>query len=367
MRFYRSMFRSLMIILSILAITPGLGFSEQSTDSKTKPETATSEIKFSATLLEAEGVVLVINKATNTATAAAEGLKVFPGDLIQTQADSAVDILYEDGNVTSIDENTTIEIKALSLEKDQMISIVELTKGRIRNSVAKVMNSRIKFEVHTRSGVAGITGTPPWFVSIVPGAEMAEIDLLTKKGDAGGLSFIGTDKNATRVNLTPGTRTTATRGSPPAPPKKIEPARLKMLEKAVQVRVKPEVREKKRTLYTEKIAAIISTIKANEKRERAKPQEKPKPKVEPKAEQKAEPKSKPTPIAEKKQKTDPAPAEKVKTKPVAEEKQKEKAVKKKTKKKKSKKKKKKRAKKKSDDDMQDMFKRSRRKIDDKFK
>jgi len=357
------MCRSLLLIVSILAIMPGLAFSEQSTDSKTKPDTATSEIRFSATLLEAEGVVLVINKATNTATAAAEGLKVYPGDLIQTQADSAVDILYEDGNVTAIDEKTTIEIKALSLEKDQMISVVELTKGRIRNSVAKVMNSRIKFEVHTRSGVAGITGTPPWFVSIVPGAETAEIDLLTKKGDAGGVSFVGTDKNATRVNLTPGTRTTATKGSPPAPPKKIEPERLKMLEKALPVRIKSEIREEKRTIFTEKIAAIISTIKANEKKERAKPQKKHKPKIEPKA----EPKSKPTPMVEEKQKTAPAPTEKVKTKPVAEEKQKEKALKKKTKKKKSKKKKKKRAKKKSDDDMQDMFKRSRRKIDDKFK
>jgi hypothetical protein len=380
MRFIGSAGRAFLLTLSLLAITPGPVFPEGSSPDKAKPKTAAPESGFSALLLEAEGTVIVINKATNTATAAAEGVKVYPGDLVQTKADSAVDILYEDGNVTAIDENTIIEIKALSINKDQITSVIKLTKGRIRNSITKVMNTRMKFEVHTRSGVAGVTGTPPWLVNIVTGpdgTETAEIDLLTKEGDAGGVFFQGTDKDATKVTLSPGTRTTATKGSPPAPPKKIEPARLTMLEKAVPVRVKPEIREQKRNTFMEMIAATIGAIKAKEKEKKpeAKPEEKPKPKVElkakPKAKPKTEPKAEPKPPAikkpkakEVKQKSKSEPAETVKQKPKAEEKQKEKASKKKSK---SKKKKKKRAKKKSgDDDMQDMFKRSRRKIDDKF-
>lgn len=221
------------IAVAMLLLTPSISFSAN----------------FGAELTEIEGRVMVTKRSTGKTIAAREGMRIGAGDKVETGDEAAVDILYDDGNVTAMDENTVLTIKKLSLKPGQKSSVVDLGIGRIKNSVTKIVNIRASFEVQTKSAVAGVTGTPPWVVAVTKSSQgkfSTEIDLLTRGKDMGGLFVRGTDPGATEIRLSPGTRTVSTLGIAPQKPQRISAARSLALKKAVPIRVKQEKRQEKR-------------------------------------------------------------------------------------------------------------------------
>jgi hypothetical protein len=204
-------------------------------------------------------------------------MRILAGDKVETTPDAAVDILYDDGNVTAMDENTVLTIKKLTLKPGEKSSVIDLGIGRIKNSVTKIVNIRASFEVLTKSAVAGVTGTPPWVVAVMrdqQGKFSTEVDLLTRGKDMGGLFVRGTDPGATEIRLKPGTRTVSAFGIAPQKPFRISAARSLALKKAVPIRVKAEKRQEKRKKLEKKAKQLAKKKKQPDKKKEPKKKKK---------------------------------------------------------------------------------------------
>lgn len=204
---------------------------------------------FTAEIVDIDGKVTVTQKADGKAAPAQKGMKLVPGDVIETATDAEAELLYEDGNVTRVGEETTLTIKELSIADDKSRkTVLDLAVGQVKNSVSKLVSKTSSFEVHTKSATAGVTGTPPWVVKAIGGraggAQRTEVDLIT--GTSGQVYVRGIDPAAPKVFLTPGTRTIVPFGNPPSRPFTISPDRLAQLQKAMPITTPPETMQQKR-------------------------------------------------------------------------------------------------------------------------
>ena len=212
------------------------------------PTTAVAAVDYGAEIVDADGVVIVTVKATSEVTEAFVGQRLTVGDSIETGNNGVAEILFDDGNVTRIDENTLLTIEALSIEGDgSRKSVLGLAFGRVKNLVSKLEHKRSRFEVHTRSAVAGVRGTPKWVVSTFDGVRpTTEVDLLGGIDDTGSVFVRGKDKVGTEVLLKPRTRTVVTMGLAPTTPFVIDPDRFNRMRIILPILTPPEKREEKR-------------------------------------------------------------------------------------------------------------------------
>lgn len=233
---------------------------------------------FGAEIVDVDGKVYVIQKAAGKKIPAKAGMRVGSGDVIETAENAEAEILYDDGNVTRLDEETRLEISKLSVEPDKSReSVLNLAYGRIKNSVSKLVTTKSKFEVNTKTVTGGVTGTPPWVVNVVGGKNATgpvktEIDLL--KGEKGGVFVRGTDPNASTIILTPGTRTIARMGMPPTSPFLISAARMNDLQTRMPITTPPAMRQEKRQQLDAKPAESSKDNKEEKKGEAEKEAEK---------------------------------------------------------------------------------------------
>lgn len=238
-------------------------------------------LDFSAEIVDVYGQALITPKATGKTVAAAKGMKLAPGDALETKAKAELELLYDDGNITRIDEKTRITITRMSVEDDKSKqTLLNLAVGRVKNSVSKLSHEKSKFEVQTTSAVAGVTGTPPWIVAAIgePGKKQkVEVDLLPEKPGAAnhtaGVFVKGTDPGATKVTLTPGTGTFALAGKPPVMPAPIPPAKLQQLQTSMKITTPPQVQEQKKKELEQKIEEKKEEKKEEPKKEEAKKEE----------------------------------------------------------------------------------------------
>jgi hypothetical protein len=207
--------------------------------------TAFAAVDYGAELVDVEGNVWVTLKTGNETLDATVGLKLVAGDAIETGEDGAAEILFDDGNVTRMDENSKMTIETLSVDDDRnQRSVLGLAYGRVKNSVAKLVSKRSKFEVHTKSAVAGVTGTPEWVVGAFEGEKhTTEVDLLGEEGEEGSIFVMGTDPERSVVILVPRTRTIAVIGTAPVEPFPIEPDRFDMLSTLMPIKTSVETME----------------------------------------------------------------------------------------------------------------------------
>lgn len=237
---------------------------------------------FAAEIVDVYGQALIIPKATGKAVAAVKGMKLAPGDALETKARAELELLYDDGNITRIDEKTKLTITRMSMEDDKSKqTILNLAVGRVKNSVSKLSHEKSKFEVQTTSAVAGVTGTPPWVVAAIgdPGKKQkVEVDLLPEKPGAAnhtaGVFVKGTDAGATKVVLSPGTGTFAMAGKAPVMPAPIPPAKLQQLQTAMKIATPPQVQEQKKKELEQKIEEKKEDKKEDKKEEPKKEEEK---------------------------------------------------------------------------------------------
>ena len=92
-----------------------------------------------------------------------KGTRFVAGDKIITGSSGVVEILMDTGDLMNIDNNSEITIK--SLHKDtsgKTISTFWLAFGRVKAAVLRKLTTDSKFEFHTKSAIAGVSGSPPF-------------------------------------------------------------------------------------------------------------------------------------------------------------------------------------------------------------
>ncbi len=217
---------------------------------------------FGAEVMDVSGKAFIVFKEGGKTLPAARGMRLSQGDMIKTDDKGSVEILYEDGNLTRIDENTELLISKLKIGDDKSrISVLRLVRGRIKNSVTKIFKGRVSFTVHTKTAIAGVTGTPPWVVTFIPAkgkiqGARTEVDLLGKRGDTGSVLLKGVGKHAGMVVLNAGQRTIVPQGMAPLKPFSIRPQRLKKLQKSLPLTTPPAKQLEKKKEMKKKIEEI---------------------------------------------------------------------------------------------------------------
>lgn len=206
---------------------------------------------FGGNVVEVEGNVTVTSRGGDKKTVV-DGFRIKPGDTVETASASFAEIHFDDGNVTVMDENSRLTIKTLSTSKGKgKQSVIGLSFGKIKNSVVKLVRKKSKFEVHTKSSVMGVTGTPPWVVGAFPsktgGKFVTEVDLLGKPGDKGGVFVRGSDPKSPEVILKAGTRTIVEMGMPPVSPFAIDMGRFQNLNTLMPLRTLKGAIERKKS------------------------------------------------------------------------------------------------------------------------
>lgn len=211
-------------------------------------EPAAAAKSFGAEITDVSGSVFVIPKETNNIVNAVKGQRLVPGDTITTGAEGETEILYDDGNLTRLDENSRLLIEKLAIvEGGARETGIRLELGRVKNAVSKLGNKRSRFEVHSASAVAGVTGTPDWVVGLAgdPFSPTTEVDLLGKVGEEGEIYVEGAG-GAGRQAVTSGMRTVVQSGMPPTTPFAIDTERLQTLMRKMSLKTPKDLRDLKR-------------------------------------------------------------------------------------------------------------------------
>lgn len=229
-----------------------------------------------------EGKVFV---APGKSFTAMKGQMIFPGDIIETKPGAEVELLYEDGNVSRIGENSKVTLGEMVVDKKSRRTIINLAVGAIKNSVLKLSNSQSKFEVHSKTAVAGVTGTPHWIFTSSPDFEpKVNVSLLVAKNDKSktqGVFVRPAGKSDSALVLRPGFKTEVSFGKAPLPPEAMSEEEIDLLSKMLPIKTgMSSQREKRREFDLKWGFASDETAKVKpvqeEKEEAAPEQEKPK-------------------------------------------------------------------------------------------
>jgi hypothetical protein len=112
--------------------------------------------------VQAEGNAVVMHGGETKTTVLEEGSSVFEGDVIKTQADSRVKILFQDDSIIVVGPESQLQINqnVYSSAEGKRESNFKLLLGKIRVMVNKhLAASGTKFEVQTNTAVTGVRGT----------------------------------------------------------------------------------------------------------------------------------------------------------------------------------------------------------------
>ncbi|RMG32709.1 MAG: hypothetical protein D6732_13040 [Methanobacteriota archaeon] len=103
------------------------------------------------------GKTYVIKKAHHQVIEAKLGLPLYIGDRIETKKESRCEILYDNGNVVRLDENSIYRIAKIDEKAKESES--ELSLGKLWANIVKLFSGAQKFRVKTPTAVAAVRGT----------------------------------------------------------------------------------------------------------------------------------------------------------------------------------------------------------------
>ncbi len=98
-----------------------------------------------------------IKKAHHQVVEAKLNTPLFVGDRIETKKESRCEILYENGNVVRLDENSIYRIASINDKKKETES--ELSLGKLWANIVKLFSGEQSFQVKTPTAVAAVRGT----------------------------------------------------------------------------------------------------------------------------------------------------------------------------------------------------------------
>lgn len=81
------------------------------------------------------------------------------GDVIKTGSDSSAKINIDGNKLLKMDDNSIIQVATMSGNKEDNITTIILSNGRIMNSINEKLNANSRYEVKTLNTVIGVKGT----------------------------------------------------------------------------------------------------------------------------------------------------------------------------------------------------------------
>ena len=105
-----------------------------------------------------------ITSPGDSARLAFPGAVIFEKDIIRAKSRSKAEILFNDGNLLRLAQNTRVEISEYISDGHRKSTVLSLFRGKIQNKVKKLLGrvfgkKRDRFEVHTPTSVCGVRGT----------------------------------------------------------------------------------------------------------------------------------------------------------------------------------------------------------------
>ena len=115
--------------------------------------------KAKVTLLK--GSASVVKKGTIEAQPLAQGDMLSGGDRITTGKMSRIELKMPDGSYLRFDEETTFELQSIAFEKEQKRRKITISMilGKTWAKVSRLFGIKGRFEIATRTAVAGVRGT----------------------------------------------------------------------------------------------------------------------------------------------------------------------------------------------------------------
>lgn len=174
------------------------------------------------------------------------GQAVFPYDVIETQAKSRAQILFQDDSILNVAEKTRLEITEAIYDPVQgsRQSVMKLQEGKVRAIISRFLTGgQSKFEIHTPTTVAAARGTEVIVHHIIPPVltEPPRTILVLISGILLAQSM-AQDQVVGAVTMTPGTRVEVMPGAPPPLPTPVPPNELRQLLRDTTI-VRAEAKE----------------------------------------------------------------------------------------------------------------------------
>ncbi len=185
--------------------------------------TVTASYAFSSNvhgvLMVVKGDVQISSLKDKKTIKAKIGTKIFPGDTIETKKDARAKLVMVDKNIINISPDSKFILEKYEYEPDQNKkgALLNVIYGKVRATVTqKYDGEQNKFQVKTKSSVAGVRGTD-FMVSFSDVTQTAKIVTFEGRVEVGrGLDTAGRIMNP--VSVTPGQFTVANVNTPPAVP-----------------------------------------------------------------------------------------------------------------------------------------------------
>lgn len=134
-----------------------------------------------------KGKVSVKSARTGQKSRARLGSKVLPGDVIETEKDSRAKIVMVDNNEINISPESQIKIEKYEFDpsqgkKDVLLNVIY---GKVRSKVEQKYDGRTsKFQVKTKSAVAGVRGTD-FITGFTPATDTSQVVTFEGRVDFG--------------------------------------------------------------------------------------------------------------------------------------------------------------------------------------
>ncbi len=184
--------------------------------------------RIGATAIVVKGHVGVTSTGETEQRRVRVGTGFSEGDTVRTEVESMVEIVFDTGHTVALGEKSNVVIQAMSKTRGGgSRSIFGLSVGSMKSLVRKLRSKDSRFEIHTKSAVVKVRGTPPFYVKA---GEDGSTDVDLTPGERGKVCVDGANR---QVCLDPGYRTTVGPDGDPAEPFAISADRLDALNRAL--------------------------------------------------------------------------------------------------------------------------------------
>jgi len=184
--------------------------------------------RIGATAVVVKGKVGVTSAGETQRRRVRVGTGFSEGDRVRTEAKSMVEIVFDTGHTVALGEKSNVLIQAMSKTREGgSRSIFGLSVGSMKSLVQRLRSKDSRFEIHTKSAVVKVKGTPPFYVEA---KEDGSTDVDLTPGKRGKVCIDGANR---QVCLNPGYRTTVDQGGDPVEPFAISADRLDALNRAL--------------------------------------------------------------------------------------------------------------------------------------
>jgi hypothetical protein len=159
------------------------------------------------------------------------GMKVFPKDRIRTAKDARAKVVMVDNNELNITPETEIVIEDYKFnpEENKKNVIINVMYGKLRAKVEQKYDDDNKFQVKTKSAVAGVRGTD-FFTSYARANNETRVVTFEGRVEFGSIGSQGRIENAVFVG--PGQMSALTTGALPSRPSEVPRDELSRLNDA---------------------------------------------------------------------------------------------------------------------------------------